>query len=150
MDDKDKKIIGHLMDNGRVKLAFISKKVGLPITTVHNRLKRLVSQGIIAIRAEPDRKKLGYGLESYVLVNIDSSSKNIDQTKTAEKIAKIKGVIDVVIVTGSKDMILRISSKDIADLKETVLKHLRDIEGVASTETLVVLDEMHGDKKKLL
>ena len=150
MDDKDKRIVQMLMDDGRTKLGVISKKLGLPITTVHNRLRRLLSTGAIKIRAELDRKKLGYDIDAYVLLNIDSSGKNIDQPKVIEKITRIPRVLSAAIVTGSKDIVVRLTARSIDELRQTVIKSLRDIEGVASTETLVVLQENHGDQKKLL
>ncbi len=150
MDKKDIKIIQLLLGDGRMKLKAMAKKLGLPITTVYNRLNALEKKGIVRIKAVPDHKKMGYGVEVYVLVNIDTSSKRVNQEKLSAELAKLPGVLNVAVVTGSRDMIVRAVAKDMDELSGLILKRLRDFDGVASTETLVVLKNQEAGPAKLL
>ena len=41
IDDKDKKILMLLQDDGRIQLKAIAKKIGLSIDSVHKRIKEM-------------------------------------------------------------------------------------------------------------
>ena len=150
MDKKDIKIVQLLLDDGRMKLKAIAKKLGLPITTVYNRIKKLEKKKLIRVRAELDWKKIGYGIEAYIFIDIDTSSKRVNQEKLATDLAKLPGVLEVSVVTGSRDMVLRTVAKDIDEMSELILKKLRDFDGVASTETLVIMKNKEGNPAKML
>ena len=47
MDDKDYAVLNVLRKNAKLSTKQIAKKTGIPITTVHNRIKKLESSGII-------------------------------------------------------------------------------------------------------
>jgi len=47
LDDKDWQILEILKDNAKLTSHKISKKTAIPITTVHNRIKKLEMNGII-------------------------------------------------------------------------------------------------------
>ena len=47
MDEKDEQILQILLINSKLSTHQISKKTGIPITTVHNRIKKLTKKGII-------------------------------------------------------------------------------------------------------
>ncbi|MBR9681770.1 MAG: Lrp/AsnC family transcriptional regulator [Candidatus Altiarchaeota archaeon] len=150
MDKKDVKIVQLLLVDGRIKLKAIAKKLGLPITTVYNRLKRLEKEGVMKIRAILDWKKIGYGIEAYIFINIDTASKRVNQEKLSFELAKLPGVLSVSVVTGSRDMVVRAVARDMDELSELILRKLRDFDGVASTETLVVLKHQEADMVKLI
>ena len=141
MDKKNKEILKILVKDGRAKIKEIAKKVELPITTVYNRMIKMQDQGVFKVSAKISRKKLGYVIDAYILVNIDTSIKGIDQEKLAHKITALPHVLMTSVVTGSKDMIVRVTAKSIEDLSNLILKEIRKFEGVAGTETLVVMKE---------
>ena len=47
MDEKDEKILKLLKENSKLTTQQISKKTLIPITTIHNRIKKLEKEGII-------------------------------------------------------------------------------------------------------
>ena len=150
MDEKNKEILKILVKNGRAKIKEIAKKVELPITTVYNRMLKMQSQGIFHVSADIDRKKLGYSIDAYILVNIDTSIKGIDQEKLAHKITALPHVLRTSVVTGSKDMVVRVTAKGIEELSDLILKEIRKFDGVAGTETLVVMKESEASEAKLV
>ena len=141
MDKKDKKIIEILMKDGRTKLNKISKEVNLPITTVFNRLKKLQSEEIIDISANLNRKKLGYDIELYILISIDTSTREVDQEKLAKKLVSMKNILEASIVTGSKDIVVKATTRNIDEMRNLILKELRGMTGVARSESLVIMKE---------
>ncbi len=150
MDEKDRGILKELIADGRVSLKKIARELGLPVTTVFNRVKKMQDTGILRVTAELDRKKLGYGMDFYVLASVDTSTMGIDQEKLARKLVALPGVLSAAVITGSRDLLIKATARDIDELSELVLKHIRGVEGISSTETLVVMKEFTGRKDKLI
>ncbi|MBR9680573.1 MAG: Lrp/AsnC family transcriptional regulator [Candidatus Altiarchaeota archaeon] len=150
MDDKDKKIIIALKKEGRARLSKISREIELPPTTTFNRIKKLEKEKIIFPTIKLDTKKLGYGVEFFSLISLDTAKGDVDQEVIAKQLVKIPGILGAWIVTGSVDIIARIVVKDIDELSNIILKKLREIKGVTSTETLVVMKKEEGNEIKLL
>jgi Lrp/AsnC family leucine-responsive transcriptional regulator len=69
LDATDRRIIGELLQDGRVSLAELGRKVNLSPPAVAERVKRLEQAGIITgYRAEIDVRKLGYPLTAIVRI----------------------------------------------------------------------------------
>ena len=47
IDKKDRKIIAELVLDSRQTTGKLSKKLNIPVTTVHNRIKKLIKMGVI-------------------------------------------------------------------------------------------------------
>ena len=142
MHEKDEKIIEALKKNARASCKEIASQTGIPITTVHNRIKKLENEGIISgYRVMIDPKKCGYKLCAVVLVKIDYHPKDVktDQEKLAKTLAEIEGVEETHVVTGETDMVFKIRAKDIKDMNK-IIKSIVETPGVSATNTLVVLD----------
>jgi Lrp/AsnC family transcriptional regulator, leucine-responsive regulatory protein len=142
MHEKDEKIIAALKNNARASCKEIAALTGIPITTVHNRIKKLETEGIIAgYRVMIDPKKCGYKLCAIVLVKIDYHPKDMktDQEKLARGLSQIEGVEETLVVTGETDMVFKIRAKDIKDMNK-IIKSIVETPGVSATNTLVVLD----------
>jgi len=143
LDQKDKTILEILKENSKLTTHKIFKKTRIPITTIHNRIKKLEKEGIIKnYTINLNHKKLGKAIESYILVNViytlpDGSK--IKQEEVAKNIKKLEGVEKVNIMTGGTDIIVNVRVKDIEELNDFVIKKLRNIKGVDKTQTLIVL-----------
>ena len=72
MDEKDMKIIEVLKKDSSMSTQAISKEAGIPVTTVHNRIKRMKDQGIIkGYTVMLDHSKIGLGISAYILMHVD-------------------------------------------------------------------------------
>ena len=69
----------------------------------------------------------------YVLINVESGALE----PVMKKIAEMKNVKDVAVVTGAYDILARIEGEYITDVLTSVVRGIRQIEGVTYTETLV-------------
>lgn len=143
LDEKDYKVIDILKENSNLTTHKISKKLNIPITTIHNRIKKLEKLGIIKnYTVNIDYKKLNLGITSYILVSVMytlPSGEKVKQEHVAQQIKKLKGVEEVNIVTGGTDIIIKIRVKDVDELNDFVIKKLRAIKGVDKTQTMIVL-----------
>ena len=142
LDDKDYTILSVLKTQAKLSTQQISRKTRIPITTVHNRIKKLESGGIIrGYSALLDSKLLG-DVTAFVFVSVMyhlPGGKVIDQEELARKVRKNEAVEDVNIVSGSRDLIVKVRVKSVDELNSFVIRYLRSIPGIERTETAVVL-----------
>src|SRR3989338_2521673 len=102
VDEKDEAILAQMVKNSRLSEKKIAKKTGIPITTVHNRIKKMVEQKIIlGYSTKVDYSKLGMGLTVYVMVR---AGQKVDQKQLLQYIASKPNVFEAAIVTGEYDI----------------------------------------------
>ena len=146
LDEKDLKILDVLRENSKLSTQQISKRTLIPITTIHNRVKKLEREGVIQkYTIVCDKKKIGKNIQAYILVIVDYKflKKNkIFQDELAAQIKKHPMVDEVYLVTGIADILLKVSVRDIERLNKFLIKELRNIDGVERTQTLVILKEI--------
>lgn len=146
IDEKDLVILDSLKENSKLTTQQISKKTRIAVTTVHNRIKKLEKLGIIeGYGLKLDHKKLGYGITAYILISVSynlPSGRKVEQFDICNKIKVLDGVESVNIVAGVSDIVVKVRTKDVDELNGFVTKHLRKIEGVDKTQTMVVLNEI--------
>lgn len=145
LDDKDYSIIASLKENGRLSSQQVATKTRLPISTVHNRVKKMELSGAIkGYTVLLDERKTGTIL-AYVLIVVNyhpADGSLINQHELAKKIRQISGVEEVSMTTGSTDIVVKFRAKGVDDLDQLVTKQLRSFKGVDKTQTLVVLNSM--------
>ena len=72
IDEKDQKIIELLQEHGDYTTRQIAKHTLLPITTIHNRIKKLKQEGVIKkFTVELDYAQINKGLLVYILISVD-------------------------------------------------------------------------------
>ena len=143
IDSKDLRILSIIQENCKLSLKELAKRVGLPMTTVHDRIKRLERSGIIkGYRAVLNDKKLGFGVTAFILISFSYELKEgrISQRELVRKIATLPEVQEAHIVTGNWDIIVKVKVEDVDELGRFVVDRLRMIKGVDKTLTCVVLD----------
>lgn len=145
LDEKDREIISELISNSRQTAGQLSKKIGLPPTTIHNRIKKIEKHGVILnYSANVDYKKIGRPILAYIgiTINYNIEGKKIKQREVAEKIRKLQGVNEVTVLTGGLDIIAKIIAADIDELNKIVTEKLREIDGVDKTQTMIALQQV--------
>ncbi len=145
IDDKDWKVIECLKENGRWSVQKISKQTRIPITTVHNRLKKLNREGVIKkYSIVLDYKKVGIPLASYVLITVDYKGlqeRELSQYDLAKELLKKKEVESAAMITGLTDIILKIRVANIDELNRFITVDLRNVMGIEKTQTILILNE---------
>ena len=146
MDKKDEKILELLRENSKLTTQQISKKTLIPITTVHNRIKKLEKERIITkYTIQHDHKKLGKNLGAYIQIVVDYKLlKEIKmfQHDLAKKLKQNEFVEEAAMVTGGTDILIKVRVKDVDELDNFVTKVLRNIDGIEKTQTMVILHEV--------
>ena len=135
IDDKDLQILDMLRANSRLSEQKIAKKTGIPMTTVHNRAKKMRESGIIeGYTVKLNHGKLGKPLTAYVLLKAVNQA---DQNELLEYISKIPQVCEVAMVTGDFDLMLKARVGDMEELRKIVLANLRRHKGIGESITMI-------------
>jgi DNA-binding Lrp family transcriptional regulator len=138
----DRSILKLLQQDCRVPLDVLAKKIGVPKSTLHYRIKRLEKEGVIGgYYAKVDPLKLGYDYVAVVLVKARYGPNYHE--KLGKKIAKISGVWGVYYVLGEYDFIILIRAKDREDYmnKLELMSSMPDIERTNTQVAAKVLVE---------
>jgi DNA-binding Lrp family transcriptional regulator len=141
LDEKDLKVIKILKKHADLTTSQISKKTGMPITTIHNRIKRLKRLEIIKnYTIKLNYEKLDKPLKAHILITVNQEADS--QSKIGKKILSWEPTESVDIVTGTTDLIAQVRIKDMHVLSDFLTNNLRKIEGIDKAQTLMVLEEI--------
>ncbi|MFT5761408.1 MAG: Lrp/AsnC family transcriptional regulator for asnA, asnC and gidA [Polaribacter sp.] len=139
IDGIDKIIIENLVNDARIPILAIAKKVGISGAAIHQRLKKLeASDLIIGSKMILNPKALGYTTTAFVGVFLDSSSM---YTSAINKLKEIPEVVESHYTTGNYAIFIKILCKNNEDLMHLLNKDIQKIKGVARTETFISLDQ---------
>ncbi|MFH1409890.1 MAG: Lrp/AsnC family transcriptional regulator [Nanoarchaeota archaeon] len=146
LDDKDHRILQVLNDHAEYTTRNIAKQARLPITTVHNRIKKLRSQGIIKrYTIVKDYEKLGYPVAAYILIDAslkELKEKHRTQADLVKTLTSMSFVEEAAIVTGQNDIVLKVRLSTLKDLNSCLLEKIQVLDGVERTQTLVIMNEV--------
>jgi Lrp/AsnC family transcriptional regulator, regulator for asnA, asnC and gidA len=133
LDDVAMGIIEQLQEDGRRPYATIGRAVGLSEAAVRQRVQRLLDAGVVQIVAVTDPLQLGFARQA--MVGLRTSA---DLEQTADRLAGIAEVDYVVITAGSFDLLAEVVARNDDHLLE-ILKEIRAVPGVTTTEAFVYL-----------
>jgi len=143
VDDKDQKILDVLKDHAEYTTRQIAKKTLLPATTIHNHIKKLRQEGIIKkYTVRLDYTKLDKNFVAYILVSTNLEllkRKNKTQYDLIDDMRKFYFVERADIVAGGTDIVVIMRVKDVIEFDECLVKKLQTVEGVNSTQSLIVI-----------
>lgn len=136
MDALDRKIIIALRENGRATYAELGRQVGLSASTVHERVGKLESSGVITgYHAMVEPNAIGLGVTA--LVGIQPSDTG-DDDRIAAALADLPEVESCYAVAGDEAFVVKVRVSTVDEL-ERCLGRLRRVDGIARTRTTVVL-----------
>ena len=107
---------------------------------VAERIARLERTGVIrGYRVDIDRGALGFGLLVYVGV---VAVQGADQRDVVRALGELPEVEDVHVVTGPKDLLVRLRVRDHEHLREVLFDRIWSLPGIERTETYISLGHM--------
>ena len=137
LDEKDIRILQELVEDSSQSITELASKLGMPRTTVQERVKRLRESGVIKkFTVKLDYSKLGKNATAFVLVSVNPEAK-IHQKELAEMLAKLEDVVEVHVISGEWDFLLKIRGESVNSIGSLVVDKLRNIEGIGRTVTCV-------------
>lgn len=139
IDELDKKILKMIMANARVPYLEVARECGVSGAAIHQRVQRLVQIGIIKgseFIINPTR--IGYQTCAYIGIFL-KDSKYFD--RVVDEMKKIPQIIECHYTTGQYAIFIKIYAKSNEHMKYILHDKLQAIEGIASTETIISLEE---------
>jgi Lrp/AsnC family transcriptional regulator, leucine-responsive regulatory protein len=113
IDQIDQKIVGALLEDGRLPIAELGRRVNLSSPAVAERLKRLERTGVITgYRAQVDPRALGY--ELLAIVRVKPAPRQLP--KIPELAAEIPQVVECHRITGEDCFYLKVYLRSIDEL----------------------------------
>ncbi|MFA5050359.1 MAG: Lrp/AsnC family transcriptional regulator [Candidatus Micrarchaeia archaeon] len=135
LDEKDFAIIDELKKNARLSEKKIAKRTNIPMTTVHNRMKKLGGLGVIEnYTLRLNYKKLDLPLTAYVLLK---TLPGVDQKEMLIRISRLPYIREVAMVTGEFDILFKVRVKSMEELNKTVVQTLRKQKTIGETRTMI-------------
>jgi len=135
-DATDLEILDALQHNCKQPLAAIGQQVGLSAPSVLERIHKLEEAGVITgYVALLDARKLGKDISAFIGVATERAR---DIAHIEREMVALGDVMECHHVTGAYTLILKVKTRDTESL-EDLLERMRACEGVARTETMVVL-----------
>ncbi|VVB81059.1 putative HTH-type transcriptional regulator [uncultured archaeon] len=107
-------LISQLRQNGRLPLTELSRKTELPVSTLHERLKKHLESGLIRPGALLDFEKLGFKTRAYILLAAEEKDKLFEHLKEHPNVNTISRI------NNGWKLIMECVFKDMYSLEEFV------------------------------
>ena len=142
IDHLDMKIMDALVEDGRMTITDLSKRVGLSKTPCQVRLKRLMEEGyILGFHARLDPQKLGLDHIAFAEVKLsDTREKALEEFNS--RVAKIREVEECHMIAGNFDYLLKVRTSDIRRYRAVLGEKISSLPHVASTSTFVAMQSI--------
>jgi Lrp/AsnC family transcriptional regulator for asnA, asnC and gidA len=136
LDADDVMILKALQEDGRIGYAKISRKNGIPTSTVHDKVKRMLKIGIIK-KFTVLLNERSLGIENVAILGVETTAKYY--RKVAESLSQINEVAEVYGTTAEFDLMIKVQATSRDELS-SILSKVRAIEGVDNIYIYSVLE----------
>jgi Lrp/AsnC family leucine-responsive transcriptional regulator len=145
LDASDRGILEGLQDNCKQSLAALGEKVGLSAPSVQDRIHKLEEAGVIrGYAAQLDARRVGKDITAFIGVSTDRPAAI---RSVARAVSLMDEALDCHHVTGSHTLMLKVKTRNTETL-EGLIDHVRGLDGVTRTETMVVLST-HAERSRI-
>lgn len=142
MDEIDVRILKCLRSNARENASVISERVGMSVSAVIERIRKLEASGLIARHTTViNSAKAGKDVNAFLSVSLEHP-KYIDQFQTV--VRESREILGCYYITGDFDFMLRIVTDNTQSL-ERLLNMVKSIPGVQNTRTILILSTVKED-----
>lgn len=138
MDTFDLHILRLVQADNRRSAADLGQEVGLSVSAVSDRLRRLNAAGVIrANHAVVDPLRAGLGLCAFMFVDLEPRA---DEESFARALQAMPEVLEAHHVTGPHSWLLKLRVRDSAALQHLIASQIKRLPSVLRTETIIALD----------
>lgn len=139
LDEVDRRLLALLAEDARASQRKLARELHMSPPAVGERIARLERAGVI----RGYTVSIGWAALGYVTVYLAVTAiQGADQAAILQVLHSLPEVEEIIVITGSMDMLARLRVRDHGHLRELLLSEVWRIEGVQRTETFVGLAEM--------
>lgn len=139
MDKSDRKLSEILQVDGKLPLSELAAQTGMAVSTVNDRLRRLVSAGVIrgwrAILA-PDH--VGAALCAFLWVDMEYEG----EEAAVQALVQLDEVMELHHVSGPHSYLIKVRVRDVAHLQRFLAEQVKPLAAVTKTETILSMDTL--------
>lgn len=141
MEQIDRAIVAALSADGRLSFTDLAERVGLSVSAVHQRVRRLEQRGVIrGYAAVVDYEALGLPLTAFVAIRPTDPAAPDD---APERLAHLPEIESCYSVAGEDFYLLKVRVASPVDL-EGLLQRIRSMAGVTHRTTIVLSTPYEG------
>lgn len=137
MDGIDRKILQHLMQQGRMTWAELANLLELSAPAIAERVRRLEQQGVIqGYEAKVDPEKVSCDLAAFILVTLEHPQ---HRQGFLDLVLSLPEVQECHHIAGDGDYLLKVRCGGTRALESLISDRLKALPGISQTRTTVVL-----------
>lgn len=137
LDDTNLRIIDILSKDSSTAFVEIAKQLEISDATVHIRVRRLITEGIInRFTLSIDNNRLGYDHLAFLGLNIESGFADT----VINELSRIDEVLEIHEMHGRFDLLLKIRAKNLGHMREIVETKIRKHSHLLEAELMTVLN----------
>ncbi len=136
LDREDLTILRELQEDGRMSYADLSRRTGIPSSTLHDRVKRMISGGVIRKFAAIIDEEL-VGLDHTAIIGVETGARLYREV--ADGLCGIDEVVEVYGTTAEFDLMIKVRGSSRNDLSG-ILGRIRSIEGIDDIHISSILE----------
>ena len=142
LDSIDRRILRALQRNGRIPNVELAAEAGLSQSPCLRRVRMVEEGGVIrGYTALIDQAQVGLPVSVFVSVKLEKQREEA-LARFEEAVRGCPEVLECYLMTGTRDYLLRVVARDLADYERFLKDTLTRIDGVASIESSFALAQV--------
>ena len=136
LDEINLKIIDILSRDSSTRFVEIARRIGISDATVHLRVRRLIAARIIGkFTISVNNGRLGYDHLAFLGINVEPGFAE----EVVVGLSKVEAVLEIHEMHGRFDLILKIRSKDLEEMRDIVVNKIGTLQHILEIELMTVL-----------
>jgi Lrp/AsnC family leucine-responsive transcriptional regulator len=141
-DNIDKKLLKLLQTDSKQTNKALSYALGLSVTAVYERIKKLENNGVInRYVALVDKKAVNKDFVAFCHVKLIQHSQDY-VVKFEREVRKLDEVLECYHLSGDYDYLLKVLVEDMQEFREFMVKKLTTIDHIGSTHSMFMINEV--------
>ena len=147
LDAIDRKILKFLIKNARMPFLEIARECGISGAAIHQRIRKLDEAGVIlGSRLVVNPKMMGFDVCAHVSITLRDPKL---LSEAIEELKKVPEIVECHFITGAGNILVKLYCVDNEHLMRTIFDGILHIQGLASTETFISLQEVFQRKTNI-
>ena len=142
LDTVDKELLKLLQKDSKQTNKALSNVLGLSVTAVYERIRKLEKNGIISnYVALIDKKKVYKAFVAFCHVKLIQHSQDYVM-KFEREVRKLDEVLECYHISGDYDYLLKVLVEDVEAFRDFMVKKLTNIDHIGSTHSMFMINEV--------
>ncbi len=142
LDETDRHLLKLLQNDSKQTNKALSLALGLSVTAVYERIKKLENNGIIkSYVALIEKKKIDKDFIAFCHVKLVQHSQDY-VIKFEREVRKLDEVLECYHISGDYDYLIKVLVEDMEEFREFMVKKLTRIDHIGSTHSMFVINEV--------